>query len=660
MLKAIKSISQKQKQKQKQKQNEKQNAPTRPCIHRSHWYELDSPTPTPTPTANRRPTGEEPFERPTTSCTTEGLTTLTPVPDTEACSLCKEQKRAERVYRLKLIAGLGLPFLLSSLDLTIVATATSEIASRFDQFSELNWIITAFSLTSTTFIPIFGQLSDVFGRHVVLQVALLFMLVGSVLCAAAQTWGMLLLGRALQGTGSAGIGNLIMIILADRVSLKENARNKSFFTLVGGVGYAVGPIVGGSNWRYCFVVPIPIAVFSHIMIFLLLRNDLVEGTMFKKGSRSSSILPALATVDIGGSLLFIFGVGLLILAATWGGATYSWSSSQVLAPLILGVICFVAFFVYEYLLEPGRLLARIFPRHVAMLPYSLFERRDTIWLAFLNFSTGAASYSIFYFISIYYTVVAGYSTSKAGLELLYYIPGLGGGVYLAVYMCNAFPRQTFFPLNIGAILSTIGLALVSYAISAQKTSILSGMLAITGTGVGLRMMPSSLHTAGVWPERLAPAMSLMQVALPFGGTLGLTIMTSVFNNKFGNSEALKGLEGVDSTLNVHDTNSLSFLDDLPPAVKESVQLAGKNAIMWAFISILPIMGVSLVAALVMGNVWVNMTKRNGDDDDDGRESVGGGDEGRSEVIHVPYLWALYKGSINTHRRISKPIQRITT
>ncbi|KAI2995569.1 hypothetical protein CBS147346_9848 [Aspergillus niger] len=637
MIKAYKYISQKTK-------DSKSPAPKPLCAHRSQWYQLES--------TNREDC--ESLERPM-SGSTKGLS---PATGTDKCRLCKEQKHNARVYRVKLIAGLTLPFTLSTLDLTIVATATSTIASHFNQFDELNWIISAFSLTSTTFIPIFGQLADVFGRHIVLQTALFLMLIGSVLCAAAQTWGMLLLGRALQGVGSAGLNNIIMIILADKVSLKENARNKSIFTIFGGVGYAVGPVIGGyltdSNWRYCFVVPIPIAVLSHIMIFVLLRNDLVEGTMFKKGSRWSSILPALATIDLGGSILFIFGVGLIILATTWGGATYSWSSPQVLAPLIIGAICFIAFFVYEYLLEPGRLFARIFPKHVAMLPYGLFERTDTIWLAIVNFSTGVASYSIFYFISIYYILVAGYSTSKAGLELLYYIPGLGAGVYLAIYFCNGFPRQTFFPLLMGAVLSTVGLSVVAYAISAKETSLLSGMLVITGAGVGLRLMPSSLHTVGIWPERIAPAMSLMQVSLPFGGTLGLTIMTSVFNNKFGRSSAIRGLEGTGSSLNVHDTDSLAFLDNLPAAVQDSIRMAAKNAIMWAFISIIPIVGLSLLTTTFMGNVWVNVRGKN-----DG-EHVGEDDgEGRSEVIHVPYLWALAKGTINTHKRISKPISSNT-
>lgn len=116
---------------------------------------------------------------------------------------------------------------------------------KTDELSELNWIVTAFTLTSTALIPSFGQLSDVFGRHVTLQLATFLMLVGSVLGAAAQTWGMLLLGRALQGVGSAGLMSTVMIILADNVTLEENAKNNSIFSFVSGVAYAVGPVIGG-------------------------------------------------------------------------------------------------------------------------------------------------------------------------------------------------------------------------------------------------------------------------------------------------------------------------------------------------------------------------------------------------------------------------------
>ncbi|KAF4161425.1 hypothetical protein CNMCM6936_003506 [Aspergillus lentulus] len=100
-------------------------------------------------------------------------------PDDDAkCHLCQQQQRHDRIYRWKLICGLTLPYILSTLDLTIVATAVPSIASHFNKFDELNWIVTAFTLTSTTFIPIFGQLADVFGRHAVLQLAMFLMLVG--------------------------------------------------------------------------------------------------------------------------------------------------------------------------------------------------------------------------------------------------------------------------------------------------------------------------------------------------------------------------------------------------------------------------------------------------------------------------------------------------
>lgn len=138
-----------------------------------------------------------------------------------------------------------------------------------------------------------------------------------------------------------------------------------------------------------------IAFVSHFIIFFLLRNELLEGTYFRKGARRSAILPALATVDIFGTILFIFGVGLIILATAWGGSTYPWTSAHVLAPLIIGAVCFLLFFVYEYFLEPGRLFSRIFPSHVAMLPYSFFSRWDTLLLAILQFAAGAGECSNF-------------------------------------------------------------------------------------------------------------------------------------------------------------------------------------------------------------------------------------------------------------------------
>ena len=107
-----------------------------------------------------------------------------------------------------------------------------------DKFNQLNWIVTAFTLTSTAFIPVFGQLSDIFGRHAGIQFAVIILTIGSVLCATTPNWPVLLLGRGLQGVGTAGATNIALIILADAVSLREQAVNTSIFQLMNGVGYS--------------------------------------------------------------------------------------------------------------------------------------------------------------------------------------------------------------------------------------------------------------------------------------------------------------------------------------------------------------------------------------------------------------------------------------
>src|ERR1700753_2822334 len=111
-----------------------------------------------------------------------------------------------------------------------------------DKLNQFNWIVTAYTLTSTAFIPAYGQLSDTFGRHTALQVSMCFMVLGSTLCAAAQNWTMLLFGRAFQGLSAAGIMNMIKIILSDKVSLAEQSKNQTIFALVNGISYSVGPI----------------------------------------------------------------------------------------------------------------------------------------------------------------------------------------------------------------------------------------------------------------------------------------------------------------------------------------------------------------------------------------------------------------------------------
>ena len=121
------------------------------------------------------------------------------------------------------------------------------------------------------------------------------------------------------------------------------------------------------------------------------------------------------------------------MATAWGGSSYPWTSTHVLIPLIIGPILFLAFFRLRILLEPDRTLGRRFPKTIGMIPWHLFSRRDTLLLAIVNFAAGAAMYSVFYFVGLYFQIAQGLESSQAGLYLLYYIPGLGTGTYMTFF-----------------------------------------------------------------------------------------------------------------------------------------------------------------------------------------------------------------------------------
>lgn len=167
----------------------------------------------------------------------------------------RQEKRKASIRRWKLMLGLILPNFLAAVDVTIVAPAIPTISSHFSESENLhissptdmsdrlsgsfNWIVAAYTLTFTTFVPASGQIADVYGRHFALHFQMFWILIGSVLCASSVSWGMLLFGRALQGLGAAGILNLTRIILSDGMTLAENSKNNTVFSLISGIRYAL-------------------------------------------------------------------------------------------------------------------------------------------------------------------------------------------------------------------------------------------------------------------------------------------------------------------------------------------------------------------------------------------------------------------------------------
>lgn len=412
----------------------------------------------------------------------------------------------------------------------------------------------------------------------------------------------------------------------------------------------MGPVIGGylsdSSWRYCFVVPIPIAVLSHLLVFFLMRNDLVKGRVALNPGylRRAGYITGLGIIDWIGMITFIFGVGLIILAVQWGGTAYAWDSAATIVPFVLGGLLFIAFFLNEYLLGPGRLMSRIFPTHVAMIPSTLFRQKDTSLLMCISFSAGASLVSAFYFVSYYWQLAEGYSSSKAGIQLLYYTPGLGVGVYTAMFMCNVWPRQTFPPLFWGSIVEAVGLGLLTWAVASRQTTLVNVFLAIAGAGTGLRFMPNVLHAAGIWPDRIAAMQSVLSFTLPLGETISISMMGSVFGNKF--SQYIRAIIGPginNSSGSSTSAANLNALDSLPPAILEATRHAAAKAVMWAFVSILPFVAISIVSAAFLGNVWIGQPSKL---DKSGRVER---EEKKAMVLNGVFLFAVARGNVEEER-----------
>ncbi|CAG9949364.1 unnamed protein product [Clonostachys rosea f. rosea IK726] len=280
-------------------------------------------------------------------------------------------------------------------------------------------------LTSAAFIPFWAQMADILGRNVTLNASIILMLIGSALCTGAPThaFPVLLLGRALQGLAAAGLNVVVHTILADRVSLQENARNWTLFSFIGGISYALGPVIGGyltnANWRWCFAINLPVAFAAIIITFVVLRKELFgpqpipELDETVETGRRTKLAARLKTVDVGGQVLFLVGFGLIILALTWGGATYPWYSAAIIVSLVFGFIFIGVFVCWERLMVPGSFLAEKLPRQRPMIPWDILSHRDIGLLFYSEITSGMAMHAVLYYCNIYFIAVKDYTADKA-------------------------------------------------------------------------------------------------------------------------------------------------------------------------------------------------------------------------------------------------------
>ncbi|PYI26323.1 MFS general substrate transporter [Aspergillus indologenus CBS 114.80] len=243
---------------------------------------------------------------------------------------------------LIVFSGLSTAMLCSMLNQTIVATALPTLGAVFHEADIVAWVGTAYLLTSTACQPLYGRLSDIFGRKVILLGSLGIFLIGSVLSGVSRDMIMLIVSRAIAGIGGGGIVTVVSIVVSDVVSLKDRGKYQGIIGVVVAAGTAMGPVIGGvftekTSWRWCFYISVPLSAVAIVIVAFALPLKKVEGNAMEK----------IKKIDGWGSLISFAASIAILLPISWAGTRYAWTSAAVLAPLLIGVSLIGVFMLVE-------------------------------------------------------------------------------------------------------------------------------------------------------------------------------------------------------------------------------------------------------------------------------------------------------------------------
>jgi EmrB/QacA subfamily drug resistance transporter len=411
-----------------------------------------------------------------------------------------------RELRLVLI-GLMLALTLASLDQNIVATALPRITGELGGLQHLSWVVTSFVVASTVSAPLYGRLSDLYGRRPAFTVSITVFLLGSALCGFSDSMDQLIAFRAVQGLGAGGLMVLAQTVIADLVSPRERGRYQGLFAAVFAACSVAGPLLGGliteyASWRWIFYVNIPVGIAALVLIALWLQP------------RPLGPSPRL---DVLGAALLIVGTCCLLLALSWGGSVYGWLSWPVLSTGGAAMIAFAGLIPVEHrAVQP-------------ILPPDLFRNRVFVIGSAVIALAMMALFAAAVFLPLMFQVLMGRSPSAAGLMLA---PLMGGVIVASVVGGRLVSRTGRYKL-----LPVIGLLAVTLCFAALASAVKAGtgarpieaMLVVMGLGVGL-VMPN-LTTAiqnAVHRHELGGATATTAFFRSVGGALGVALSGAVF------------------------------------------------------------------------------------------------------------------------------------
>ena len=415
------------------------------------------------------------------------------------------------------LAGVMLSVFLGAMESTVVATAMPIVAKSLGGVEIYAWVFTAFLLTSTVTMPLWGRLSDLYGRRPTFLTGLAIFLVGTTLSGVAADMTQLIVFRALQGLGAGSLMTVGMTIVADLFGLERRAKMQGYISGVWGVASLVGPLVGGFltdhvSWRWVFYINLPFGLLAMAMIATGLR-----------GAPRPLTKPV---IDYPGLALFTAGISGLLYGISVGGMR-GFASASALGPVVIGAAALVAFlFVEHHAVAP-------------IVPLRLFRYRMLIAAVTTGFLSGMAMFGTLSFVPLFLQAVTGASATRAGLVLT---PFVLSWVVMSIVSARLVLKLGYRVVVLAGMISlTISFVLLARWDASLTTGVAIRDAAFGGVGMGLSMVPMLIAVQSAVPRAdLGVATSLTQFFRSVGGAVGVAVMGAVKTQKLEAGVPLDG------------------------------------------------------------------------------------------------------------------------
>ncbi|MHB1740925.1 MAG: MDR family MFS transporter, partial [Actinomycetes bacterium] len=490
------------------------------------------------------------------------------------------KKLGEFTHReiLVIMSGLMTALMLAALDQSIVATALPTIVGDLGGLNHLSWVVTAYLLTATASTPLWGKLSDLYGRRTLFQSSIVIFLIGSALSGLSANMGELIGFRGLQGLGAGGLMSLTFVIIGDVIPSRERGRYQGYFGAVFGLASVVGPLLGGvltqhASWRWIFYINVPIGIVALILTSIVLHLAPVH--------RDHKI-------DYPGATLLVVAVSLLLLYLSWAGGLYGWFAPTSLLLLVGGIVLTVAFGLWESR-APEPILS------LGLFRNSIFSTTNAV-----GFILGFSMFGAIIFLPLYLQLVKFASPTASGLYLLPMVVGIFGASIGSGLLVTRTGRYKIFPI-LGTATMAIGLGLFS-RLQVNTSHLVSSLdMLVLGVGLGLVMQILVVAVQNAVDLRdLGQATAASTFFRSLGSAFGTAVFGAILSARLAHYSGGKVTGAI--------TSSPAAVQKLPPAVQIQVQELFVRALQDVFLYAVPVAMVAFVIAWFIKEIPLRSAK----------------------------------------------------